>query len=91
METRENVEAYKTSLLPIESMLLRGLITDKDFIKAEDFLAKKYCIKKGSIYRSNDLINKATRVIDILPEQEVVNDGKENNNDRSVTEIRKEN
>ena len=60
---REMVEHYFSSLVPIKSMLHSGLITQDEYIIAEKYLANKFCIKKGSLYRENDLINIRKRVI----------------------------
>lgn len=63
METR-NMEQYLSSKKVIESMLIRGIISSEDFKKADDYLAKKYCIKSDSIYRTNHLLFYGNRVID---------------------------
>ena len=78
------------SMNVIKSMLNADLIDMDEYLIAEDHIAKKYCIKKGSIYRPNDLINKAKRGMYILPEKEASTDGKDNNEDRNVTQVRKE-
>ena len=87
---RSNIEKYQSSLSVIKSMYYIGLINDREFQKAESYLAKKYCIKNGSIYRSNDLINKGFRGIYIMQKKEVQNARKNNNKDRCITTIRKE-
>ena len=87
---RANIEKYQSSLSIIKTMYIIGLINDKEFLKAESHLAKKYCIKNGSIYRSNDLINKRFRGIYIVQKKEVQNARKNNNEDRCITTIRKE-
>ncbi len=66
----KNIEQYYASLIQFVSMKNKGIINDADFIKAESFLASKYCIKKDSLYRANDLINNRFRVIYILPKKE---------------------
>lgn len=86
---RNNVERYYMALAPILAMERNGVITHAEFLKAEDFLAKKYYLKKHNIYRLNDLINSSKRVIYILPQEEVQNDTKNDNDNRSITEIRK--
>ena len=86
---KSNVERYYMALAPILAMERNGIITHAEFLKAEDFLAKKYYLKKHNIYRLNDLINIEKRVIYILPKKEAQNDTKEDNDNRAVTEIRK--
>lgn len=66
-----NVELYLLSLEPIKKMFFDGLITDKEYLKSEAFLANKYCIKKFSLYRANDLINSPFRVMYISEKKEV--------------------
>lgn len=56
-EHRKNVENYYASLMQIKSMLSLNIINNDDFNKIEDIIANKYCIKKSSIYRSNNLIH----------------------------------
>lgn len=53
---KSNIERYYMSLAPIQAMERNGLILHSEFLKAEDFLAQKYNLKKHNIYRSNDLI-----------------------------------
>ena len=89
--TRDNIESYYKSLSMVKSMYEKGLINEKDFLKAENYLAKKYCIKKGSIYRMNDLINKPFRVINVMQKKEDKYAIENNNQDRCITTIRKEN
>lgn len=50
-------EKYLNTLAMLVLMHKHGVISIADFHKAERYLSKKYCIKKGSIYRPNDLIN----------------------------------
>ena len=86
---RTNIENYYMSLAPFIAMDKKGIITHSEFLKAEDFLARKYSLKKHNIYRSNDLIKTEKRVIDILPKKEAQNDTKKDNENRRCTEIRK--
>lgn len=88
--TRENIESYVSSLTPIKNLLKMGTISISEFIIAEDHLAKKYCIKKGSLFRPNDLINSSKRVIYSTAKKEVENDAKEDIENRSITAIKKE-
>lgn len=60
-EYRKRLEAYYSSIQQARLMLKMGIIDDQDFIKMEDKMAKKYCIKIYSLYRSNDLINRICR------------------------------
>ena len=76
---RTNIENYQSSLSIVVSMYKNGLISDKDYLKAESHLAKKYCIKKDSIYRQNDLIFTQKRAIYIVPKEEVQDNAKDDN------------
>lgn len=87
----KNIERYYSSLAPIQAMYDLGILNDSDFNKAEDFLAKKYCIKKSSIYRANRLINNPFRAMYVAPKKEVQNGTETNNENRCVTTITKEN
>lgn len=62
---------YLLSIENLKAMYKDGLIDAKDYQKAESFLAKKYCIKKVSLYRANDLINIPFRVMYIHGKKEV--------------------
>lgn len=57
VRTVNDKEKYLNALAMLVSMHKRGVISIVDFHKAERYISKKYCIKKGSIYRPNDLIN----------------------------------
>jgi hypothetical protein len=59
----DNLNRYVNSVKVIEMMFVRSIINEEDFIKAEMHLAKKHCIKPNSIFKLNDLINEAKRVI----------------------------
>ena len=89
--TKENIERYYSSLSIVNSMYEKGLINEKEYAKAENYLAQKYCIKKGSIYRANDLINNKFRAIYVMRKKEVQNANENNNENRCITTIRKEN
>ena len=78
---RANIEKYYSSLAPIIFMEKQGILTHAEFLKAEGYLAKKYCIKKDSIYRQNDLINIEKRAIYIVPKEEVQDERKNDNKD----------
>lgn len=87
----KNIESYYSSLVHLIALKNRGIINEADFQKAESVLASKYCIKKDSLYRANDLINNRFRVIYILPKKEGNNGTKKDNQDRCVTKVTKEN
>ncbi len=70
MEQSKNVEQYTASMKMVELMLDKGLIDEDDFKKSEAFLAKKYCIKPDSVYRSNHLLFQRNRVIYMNEKQE---------------------
>jgi len=75
---------------PIKTMVEKGIISKQDYQEAESFLAAKYCIKMGNLYRLNDLTFPRKRVIYRVPEEEG-NDHEENNNQaRRITEVSKE-
>lgn len=87
MTFRENIECYLSSLIPIINLHNTGIISKNDFDKAEEYLAKKYCIKEESLYRSYDLINNAFRVINSVPKKEVKNNGNKGNENKCITKI----
>ena len=89
--SNKNIESYYSSLVHLISLKNRGIINEADFQKAESVLASKYCIKKDSLYRANDLINNRFRVIYILPKKEDQNGSETDNKDRCITKITKEN
>ncbi len=86
-----NIEKYFSSLTHFITLKNKGILNEVDFIKAENFLANKYCIKKDSLYRANDLINNRFRVIYILPKKEDQNGSEKDNQDRCVTKVTEEN
>ena len=55
--------SYLNSLSFFKKMLINKVIDEKEYLLVEEHLAKKHCIKMGNLYRQNDLINKAFRVI----------------------------
>lgn len=87
--SRSNIECYIKSLAVTKNMLQKGIISNNDFVVAESYLAKKYCIKNGSLYRPNDLINPSKRVINTIPKKEVSDNGKECADNRCVTKVKK--
>lgn len=67
-------ERYLQALNLAISMKKSGVISDSEFKRSESFLAKKYCIKKGSLLRPNDLINDSFRAMYMTNRKEVKND-----------------
>ena len=59
----DNLNRYVNGIKVMETMFIRSIINEEDFIKAETYLAKKHCIKPNSVFKLNDLINEAKRVI----------------------------
>lgn len=88
---RSNLEKYYLSMTPVKSMYEEGIISKQDYQKAELFLADKYCIKKGNLYRLNNLTIPRKKVIYMIPKEEVKENEEKNNQARRVTEISKEN
>lgn len=70
---RELFESYLTSLLVFKNMMIKVILTKEEYIKAENILAKKYCINKGNLYRQNNLILSDFRAIYVLDNKEVQN------------------
>ena len=65
-----NVISYLNAMHQAKLMLLQGIISYKDYMKVEDKMAKKYKLKKLSLYRQNDLIKSEIRAITMIPKQE---------------------
>ncbi len=87
MMKQDNTEKYLLSISPIHEMFKNGLITKKEYFEAEEFIAKKYCINKGNLYRLNDLTIPPTKVINSVTQEEVNKNEQNNNKDRSITRI----
>ena len=87
----KNIESYYSSLMHLIAMKNREILNEADFQKAESVLASKYCIKKDSLYRLNDLTNPLFRVINMIPKKEGQNGTKKDNQDRCVAKVTKEN
>jgi len=87
---RSNMEKYYLSIEPIRKMFEMGIMTKSEYQKAEDFLADKYCIKKGNLYRLNDLTIPRNKVINSVNVEEVTPNGKDHNQARRITAIAKE-
>lgn len=64
------LEKYHASVMATYKMFQDGIIDEKDFAKAEKYLAKKYRISKGNLYRLNNLICTPERAINIGEEME---------------------
>ena len=83
-----SVEKYLTSLAPINSLFDSKQITPDEYIKAESFLAEKYCIRNDDIHRPNHLIINGFRVMYMYDKKEEKH-GKEDNPNRRITAIEK--
>lgn len=88
---RSNLEKYYLSMAPVEKMFEAGIISRPEYHKAESFLAEKYCIKIGNLYRLNDLTFSSKRVIYIVPKEEVNGNEENSNQAKRVTEFSKKN
>lgn len=87
----ENITQYQLTMATAKKLHKLNIINDDDFSLIEEETAKKYCIKKDSLYRANDLINNRFRVIYILPKKEDQNGSETDNKDRCITKVTKEN
>ena len=88
---RSNLVKYYLSIAPITDMFTKSILSRDNYIKAEVFLAEKYCIKKGNLYRLNNLTNTPKRGIDMIPGKGVNDDRKVDNQIRCISEVSKEN
>lgn len=88
---RSNLEMYYLSIRPMKLMYGKGFIIKQDYLKAESFLAEKYCIKKGNLYRLIDLTIPRNRVIDSVSIKEDKVDEQNNHQERHITKVTKEN
>lgn len=86
---RSNVEKYLLSVVPIKTMLDMGLLIKQEYNQAEHYLADKYCIKKGNLYRLIDLTIPSNRVIDRVSFEEV-KDEEESHKYKHITKVSKE-
>jgi len=87
---RSSLEKYLLSVVPIKTMFDIGLLAKQEYNKIENYLAEKYCIEKGNLYRLIDLTIPLSRVIDRVPIKEVRHE-EENHEFRHVTKVSKEN
>ena len=86
---RSNVEKYLLSVVPVKAMFDMGLLVKQDYNQAEHYLADKYCIKKGNLYRLIDLTIPPSRVIDRVSFEEV-KDEEESHKYKHITKVSKE-
>ena len=86
---RSNLEKYLLSVLPVKTMLEMGLLVKQEYNQAEHYLADKYCIKKGNLYRLIDLTIPPRRVIDRVSFKEV-KDEEESHKYKHITKVSKE-
>jgi hypothetical protein len=86
---RSNVEKYLLSVVPVKAMFDMGLLVKQDYNQAEHYLADKYCIKKGNLYRLIDLTIPPSRVIDRVSYKEV-KDEEESHKYKHITKVSKE-
>lgn len=86
---RSNVEKYLLSVLPVKTMFVTGLLAKQEYNQAEHYLADKYCIKKGNLYRLIDLTISTSRVIDRVSFEEV-KDEEESHKYKHITKVSKE-
>jgi len=81
---KRNVSKYKISMVSVNKLFEEGVLNEKQYRKIESELAKKYCIKDGSVYRLNNLNIIQVRANIVMKESEE-NDG--NSSDPIVTKI----
>ena len=60
-EYKERLIAYRTTMSLAESMLLQGIINERDYGKIDRIIARKYGLSLGSICCRKPLINGASR------------------------------
>jgi len=86
---RSNLEKYLLSAVPVKTMFDMGLLVKQEYNQAEHYLADKYCIKKGNLYRLIDLTIPPSRVIDRVSFEEV-KDEEERHKYKHITKVSKE-
>ena len=86
---RSNVEKYLLSVLPVKTMFDIGLLVKQEYNQVEHYLADKYCIKKGNLYRLIDFTIPPNRVIDSVSIKEV-KDEEESHKYKHITKVSKE-
>lgn len=57
LRLKDREEKYLCGVVMLRQWKNMDILADEEFVKAEKRLAKKFSIKKDSIYRPNDLIN----------------------------------
>ena len=82
---RSKLERYYLSIAPIKSLLEQGIISNEEYYKSEQFLANKYCINKGNLYRLKDLTFEPNKVIYSMTEEGADLNETNNNENRSNT------
>lgn len=60
-EYREQLIAYRASMSLAESMLTKGIITEREYAKIDRIIAEKYGLSLDSICCRNPLINQGVR------------------------------
>ena len=85
---RSNVEKYLLSVVPVKSMFDMGLLAKQEYNQAEYYLADKYCINKGNLYRMIDLTIPPSRVIDRVSFEEV-KDEEDSHKYKHITKVSK--
>jgi len=83
---RSDLEKYYLSMSSIKSMYEQGLLSVEDYLKSEQLIAEKYCIKDNNLYRLNDLTNTLDKVIYSVTKEEVCEVEKDNKN-KHITKI----
>jgi hypothetical protein len=86
---RSNEEKYLLSVVPVKTMFNMGLLAKQEYNQAEHYLADKYCIKKGNLYRLIGLTIPSSRVIDRVSFKEV-KDEEESHKYKHITKVSKE-
>ena len=66
----KNIVSYLNSMHQAKLMIQQDIISYKDYLKFEEKMAKKYKLKKLSLYRQNDLIKSEIRAITMIRKKE---------------------
>lgn len=69
MMDRTNLEKYYASVTILFNLFSKGYIDKNEYLKGEEYLSDKHCIKIGNLYRRNDLIKSQSRGIYVVPEE----------------------
>ena len=56
MMDRTNLEKYYASVTILFNLFSKRYIDKNEYLKGEEYLSDKHCIKIGNLYRRNDLI-----------------------------------